>query len=208
MNNFLGYAVVDIETNGLDPERNRILEIASVGLRPDLSVEGTWSTLINPETPCMGRTDIHGLRTEDVIMAPTFADIAGDLIAALRGRILVAHHVDFDAGFLSEEFERAGHLISFPTIPAIDTLDLARQRWPYLGASLRSCCQRVGILTSAEHSALGDAWSTALLLQHLLAHIIPSTRAELDLASRKATLVKWPVVPCDIVPPVLRKAFP
>ncbi|MDR1387564.1 MAG: 3'-5' exoribonuclease [Propionibacteriaceae bacterium] len=162
-----GYAVIDTETTGLTPSHNRIIEIAAVGLRADGSVEGEWSTLINPDRD-LGRVDIHQIKARDVLDAPRFADIAGDLAELLRGRVIVGHNVRFDAGFVETEFHRAGHVTA--TVPyeaCLCTMSLSRQVLPGARRTLEACCDQVGVVNQAAHSALADARATAALFQAL-----------------------------------------
>lgn len=192
---FRGFAVIDVETNSLSSDWGRVLEVACVDLRPDMSLESTWDTLVNPDTTRVGRTDIHHIHSEDLTSAPAFAALTGDLVDHLRGRILVAHNIGFDCGFLSAEFERAGVHFCFSDVPGLDTLDLARQRWPGERASLDACCERVNIPRPAAHSALADALATATLLRHLVDLRDPSTMSTLQQAERKAGEVVWPCLP-------------
>ncbi|MDR1806981.1 MAG: ATP-dependent helicase [Propionibacteriaceae bacterium] len=204
MTPFRGFAVIDVETNGLSPSRNRILEIAVVGLDPRLHDEWAWVTLVNPLTTALGRTDIHHIREQDVRLAPTFAQLAGNLVNVLRGRILVAHNTDFDVGFLGEEFLRLG--VNFPTVPGLDTLDIAKHQWPGRTVTLDACCRYAGVPRREAHSALGDALATADLLRYLLRSMDPTTRPDLDRAARWAAGIDWPALPADHVALVKRGA--
>lgn len=163
----VGFAVIDTETTGLWLSIDRIVEIAAVGLRPDGTVEGEWSTLLNPERD-LGPTGIHHIRGRDAMRAPLFLDIAGDLAELLRGRIIVGHNISFDIRFLEEEYHRAGFPnISIPVSDTLCTMSMSSRAFPGTPRSLETCCQRVGIFNEAAHSALGDARVTAALLQRL-----------------------------------------
>jgi DNA polymerase-3 subunit epsilon len=161
-----GYAVIDTETTGLTPQGNRIIEIAAVGLRADGSVEGEWSTLLNPDRD-LGRTDIHRITAREVLAAPRFPDIAGDLVGLLRGRIIVGHNVRFDVGFVEAEYRRAGHAATIPSSACLCTMKLSSQILPRARRTLDACCAQVGLMNPAAHSALGDARATAALFQRL-----------------------------------------
>jgi len=202
---FRGFAVIDVETNGLSPEHDRILEIAVVSLATDMSIESTWTTLVNPGTSRMGRTDIHNIHIEDLEFAPTFCDLVGDLIKNLQGRILVAHNIDFDSGFLCAEFDRTDISVNLSQVPGLDTLDIARQRWPGKRASLDVCCQRAGISRPVTHSAFADAMATAYLLRYLFEFLDRSTIPALERAMQKATNVVWPSMPDNTVNLVPRR---
>jgi DNA polymerase III epsilon subunit family exonuclease len=157
------FAVVDLETTGVYAGgHDRIIEIAVVRLRPDLAVEDEWVTLVNPARD-IGRTDIHGIRANDVLDAPRFEEIAGDAAARLHDAVLVGHQLRFDRGFLASEFSRVG--VALPPLPGLCTLDLAYRLLPEAPSrKLTICCEEVGVLHEDAHTALGDARATAGLL--------------------------------------------
>lgn len=105
--------VVDVETTGLDPAQDRIIEIAALSVRHGV-VDRTFHTLINPEVPIPGEiTDLTGLSDGHVAGNPAFRDIAAELHAFLSdGDVatpppLIGHNVAFDLSFLHREFLRA-----------------------------------------------------------------------------------------------------
>ena len=163
-----GYAVIDTETTGLTPNNNRIIEIAAVELRADGSVEDEWSTLLNPDRD-LGRTDIHQITARDVLGAPHFAEIAGDLVELLRHRVIVGHNVRFDAGFVEAEYRRAGYAeTAVPYDACLCTMRMSAQVLPAARRTLESCCAQVGVVNESAHSALADARATAALFQRLV----------------------------------------
>lgn len=161
------FAVVDVETTGFSPKlHDRVVEIAVVRIDRTGAVLGEYSTLVNPERD-VGPTNIHGITATDVLNAPRFAQVLGNVAELLRDAVLVAHNARFDTTFLTSEFSLAGH--SFPEIPTLCTLRLAyaleatapRRR-------LGDCCERWNISLSAPHSAHENAKATAaLLIQYL-----------------------------------------
>ncbi|WP_314921109.1 exonuclease domain-containing protein, partial [Actinomyces oris] len=89
----VGYAVVDLETTGLSPTTDSILEVALVLTDAAGHVERSWSTLIDPGVGVdVGPTHIHGLVAEELIGAPGFDEVADLLVADLAGRAVVAHN--------------------------------------------------------------------------------------------------------------------
>jgi len=101
-------AVIDVETTGLYPGKDRVVEIAVVVVTPDGKRLGEFSTLVNPERD-VGPTSVHGLTAQDVYSAPRFGELAGHLISVLDGTVAIAgHNVWFDQSFLKAEFERLG----------------------------------------------------------------------------------------------------
>ena len=156
------FAVVDLETTGLFPKHDRVIEVAVVNLADDCTLTDEWSTLVNPDRD-VGPTDIHGITASDVRSAPRFHDVCGDLAHRLQGCVLVAHNIKFDLGFLEREFRRAR--VSMPSVVSLCTLALAYELEPDAARRrLPDCCQRAGITVEQWHSALEDAKLTARLL--------------------------------------------
>jgi len=97
----IGFAVVDLETTGLYPSTDRVVEVAVVHLNTNAEITGQFCTLINPGRD-VGPTYHHGIKAADVHNAPTFAAAAESLWQLLTGRVLVAHNVTFDGVHLSD----------------------------------------------------------------------------------------------------------
>ncbi|MCX7931377.1 MAG: DNA polymerase III subunit epsilon [Rhodovarius sp.] len=151
--------VLDTETTGIDPaEGHRVIEVAAIELVNLLPTGRHFHTLINPERDIPAEsTRIHGFTQADVTQAPRFAEIAGGLLAFLADSPVVAHNAPFDAAHLNAEFER----LSLPPLPPerfVDTLALAKTRFPGLPNSLDALCRRFGIDLSERttHNALLD----------------------------------------------------
>ena len=102
-------AVFDIESTGIVPQRDRIVELAVIRIDPDGSIRKTVRRL-NPQMPIpAGATAVHGISDADVADAPTFADIAEKLAAFLDGCDLGGYNITgFDIPMLEAEFQRAG----------------------------------------------------------------------------------------------------
>lgn len=159
------YAVVDVETTGIDPGSDRVLEIAVVRLDGAARVVREYTTLVNPGCPVRA-TFMHGIRDRDVAGAPTFAEVGEAVAALLRGAVLVGHNLAFDRSFLAAEYGRLG--VELPPWPGVCTLELARRFSPNGSHSLAACCKAAGIPLPNAHRALGDARATARLLAHYL----------------------------------------
>jgi DNA polymerase-3 subunit epsilon len=200
--------VIDTETTGLSMRSDRVVEIAVVGLSDDGQVEGSWTTLLNPGRD-VGPTSIHGIRAGDVLQAPSFADVAGDLASLCRGRVIVGHNLTFDTMIIASEYARLGSGFAAPKEARLDTLHLAPRHLPSNGGNwkLETCCVRYGILNEHAHSALGDALATARLLQ-LIASAAGgfSGLEQLYGLSAMASRVKWPDTPLRNTPIVPRTA--
>ncbi|WIE62766.1 exonuclease domain-containing protein [Curtobacterium sp. MCLR17_032] len=199
-----GYAVIDLETTGLAPSYgHRIIEIGIVHVTPDGDVERTFETVVNPERD-LGPVHIHRLRGADMTGAPTFADIAGDLIDKLRGRVVVAHNASFEARFLHAEFERLGHRSPFKQAStALCTMRLAQEFLPGSGRKLADCCSAYDIELVDAHEALADARATA----SLLGAYIGSSRQDPRWTTwgTRATELRWPGLPSGTAPWTARR---
>ncbi len=149
----------DTETTGLNPATgDRVIEIAAIELINDLPTDRHYHALLDPERDIPDEvTRIHGIGNADVVGKPRFAQIADDLLAFLGDGPLVAHNAPFDFGFLDAELARIGRQ---PLAPErmIDSLTLARTRFPGMPNSLDALCRRFGIDLSARttHNALLD----------------------------------------------------
>ena len=169
------FAIVDIETTGFSPlVDDRIIEIAILRMTPDGSIEDQYETLVNPLRD-VGPTFRHGITSEDVMDAPTFAEVVGDVLERLDEAVLVGHNVRFDRDFLAAELSMAGFLL--PGIPSLCTLGLAYRLNPKLpNHKLATCCDAAGVVYGRAHCAIEDAKAAAHLL---LAYI------------RQAEMVGW-----------------
>jgi DNA polymerase-3 subunit epsilon len=160
------YAVVDIETTGLFPGRHdRVIEIGVVLVDRDGRQVDEWSTLVNPARD-LGPQHIHGIQARDLVRAPSFADIAGDLAARLAGRVVVAHNLNFDARFLVAEYERINASASLDH--GLCTMLLSSSYLDSPARSLAACCAAAGISHLHAHSALHDARACAGLLGYFI----------------------------------------
>jgi DNA polymerase-3 subunit epsilon len=164
-----GYAVVDVETTGLFTGRwhNRVVEIGVVHVNRDGVVTDEWCTLVNPERD-LGPQHIHGIHASDARMAPTFADLAGDLATLLTGRVVVAHNLGFDVRFLRYEFERLGLTVPLDVECGLCTMAMSDRYLLSPSRSLSACCAAAGIRQESAHSALHDARAAAGLLGHII----------------------------------------
>ncbi len=162
------YAVVDVETTGLNPSWNdRVVEIAIVQIDDSGATEAEWCTLVNPERD-LGPRHIHGVTAAEARTAPRFDQLAGAILDLLRGRILVAHNWAFDARFLAAEYARIGVKTPISDNAGLCTMRLAGQFLPGVGRGLADCCQSAGITLTKAHAALHDARAAAQLLAYFL----------------------------------------
>lgn len=164
-----GFATIDFETTGLFPNGNdRAIEVAIVHSDPDGTITGRWDTLLNPGRD-LGRQDIHRISAAEILRAPTFTDIAPELIELLDGRVLVAHNASFDTRFLLAELARA-EVWTSQDLVTLCTMQLARVYLPGSGRALADCCAAFDIELEGAHRASVDAGATAQLLASYIAH--------------------------------------
>jgi len=149
----------DTETTGLDPlTGDRVIEVAAIELINELPTRNTFHRLIHPQRDIPAEaTRVHGITLDQLAQAPRFEAIADDLLAFLGDGQLVAHNAPFDFGFLDAEFARCGRP-KLDRTRMIDTLSLAKTRFPGMPNSLDALCRRFGIDLSERttHNALLD----------------------------------------------------
>ncbi|MEY8655020.1 exonuclease domain-containing protein [Brachybacterium paraconglomeratum] len=177
------FAVIDVETTGLDPERERVLELAILRADEQGRPIDQWVTRFHPGGPVRA-THIHGITDADVAGAPRFADLAVQIGTALQGLILVAHNAEFDLAFLRAEFARAS--LPMPQVSTYCTLQGSTVYLPHLRRrTLAECCAALGVTHQQAHSALGDAYAAAGLLERYLA-MDRQTRYDAPLTASRA----------------------
>jgi DNA polymerase-3 subunit epsilon len=163
--------VLDTETTGLDPAAgHRIIEVACVELVNHVPTGASFQRYVNPERDMPDEAfAVHGLSESFLSEHPAFGEIAKDLVEFIADSALVIHNAAFDIGFLNAEFER----VRLPVIPlsrAIDTVKLARTKFPGAQASLDALCRRFEVdnSTREKHGALLDAELLSLVYLELI----------------------------------------
>ena len=170
------YAVVDLETTGLDPKHDEIISFASIPI--DLGrivVRDICTATIRPERmPPPETIRIHGLRPADLAGAPPLDQALDSIAAALTGRVVVAHAAWVERGFLTRAMKGAGLKLGRPVL---DTAALAvrvlEKRPPEKGEvlPLSETVRRLGLPVHRPHIAEGDALTTAQLFLALASHL-------------------------------------
>lgn len=160
------FAIVDIETTGGSAANSGITEIAIV-LHNGTTVEGKFESLINPEQKIPRYiTALTGITDFMVADEPTFAELAPKIFNLLKGRIFIAHNVNFDYSFLLHHLHAAGFDWQ---AKKLCTVRYARKVIPGRKSySLGNICRDLGIENEARHRAAGDAIATVALFEHLL----------------------------------------
>ena len=162
------FAVVDVETTGMQAAgQDRVTEIAVVVVHGSRR-EVIFDSLVNPGRPIPTRiVELTGITDDMVRDAPSFCDVAEQVMTALAGRVFVAHNARFDWAFVCAEVKRARDLALDG--PRLCTVRLARrlvrQEQSY---SLGALAHKFGFEFPARHRAAGDALVTGMLLERLL----------------------------------------
>jgi DNA polymerase III subunit epsilon len=151
--------VLDTETTGLDPlTGDRVIEIAAIEIFNLMPTGRAYHTLLDPERDVPEEsTRIHGFTAEMLRGKPKFAEAVEEFLAFLGDAPIIAHNAPFDFGFLDAELQRAGHK-PLDRARMVDSLALAKRRFPGMPNSLDSLCRRLGVDNSmrTSHNALLD----------------------------------------------------
>jgi DNA polymerase-3 subunit epsilon len=151
--------VLDTETTGLDPlVGHRVVEVGCIELMNMVATGRTFHAYFNPEMIMpTGAQDVHGLTDAFLADKPRFVERVEEFLAFVGDAQLVIHNAQFDIGFLNAELERAGK--PRLTNAYIDTVSVARRKFPGQRASLDALCERFGVDNSSrtKHGALLDS---------------------------------------------------
>jgi len=187
--------ILDTETTGLDPAAgHRVVEIGCVEAANHIPTGNAWHRYVNPERDMPDEAfRIHGLSTAFLSDKPVFADIADDFLAFIGDADLVIHNACFDMKFLNAELALLGRP-PLDTGRAVDTVALARRRYPGAQVSLDALCRRFDIDLSAreKHGALLDAELLAEVYLELRGGRQPNLALAGDIVSRGSATVAAP----------------
>tara|TARA_B100000902_G_C27201813_1_gene859461 strand:- start:508 stop:1215 length:708 start_codon:yes stop_codon:yes gene_type:complete len=175
--------VLDTETTGLNPlNGDRVIEIGCVELSNHLPTGNTYHQYINPERDIPSSAfEVHGLSADFLKSYPIFSDIIDNFKKFIDGATLIIHNAKFDIGFLNAEIARLGQpLLSVDD--CVDTVKLAREKYPFAPASLNALCKRFKIDNSNRelHGALLDAE----LLAEVYLQLIGGQQPDLSLLNK------------------------
>lgn len=187
-------AVVDVETTGLKPGVDRVVQIAVVEIESlgSSAPRVVLDELVNPGIAIpLDATKIHGIATADVAEAPSFGDIADRLLEAVEGCVLAAYNAPFDVSMINAELRmaRRRELAWDPLDPLVWVKRVDKFE---KGKRLSNAAARRGILVDA-HGAAGDATTTAMLMPRLLRELAQGGHCRIaDLQTRDA-FARWQV---------------
>ena len=184
------YVALDIETTGLDADRDAVLEVGAVRFKGS-QVYDTYSTLIDPARPIPYKIQqLTGITPSDVEGAPAIADVLPDLARFVGDNPIIGHNVSFDLGFLRKQGIFEQHT-------GIDTFELASILLPYAGRySLGHLLKYLDVETPPEdqaHRALDDAQAARRLFESLLDQARRLDGRIIDEVARTSSQSDWPL---------------
>jgi DNA polymerase-3 subunit epsilon len=172
--------ILDTETTGMDPfAGDRIVEIGCIELHNHVPTGRSYQQYINPERAMSAAAQaVHGLSDEFLKKHPTFGEIVGAFLEFIGDAPLIIHNADFDMKFVNHHLAEFG-FAPIPSPRVIDSLKVARQKFPGAPASLDALCKRFNIDNSNRtlHGALLDAE----LLAEVYLELIGGRQTGLDL---------------------------
>ena len=183
--------VLDTETTGLDPATgDRVIEIAAIEIVNLIPTGETYHVLLDPERDVPPEsTKVHGFTLEMLQGKPKFAAVVDEFLGFLGSDPIVAHNAPFDFGFLDAELVRAGRQ-ALDRSRMVDSLALAKKRFPGMPNSLDALCRRLGVDNSmrTSHNALLDVKLLAQVYLELMGGKQPGLVLAAQVAAPKVTL--------------------
>lgn len=172
--------ILDTETTGLDPDAgHKLVEVAAIELVNHLPTGRKFQRYLRPDREIAPEAQaVHGLTTAFLADKPVFAEIVAELLEFLGDARLIIHNAEFDLKFLNAELKALG----FPALPltrAVDTVQMARRKFPGAPASLDALCQRFSI--NNAHRTLHGALLDAELLSEVYLELIGGRQSHLSL---------------------------
>ena len=180
------FAVLDVETTGLNAKTEKITEIA-IYIYDGEKIVDEFSTLINPEKKIpFGITQLTGINNRMVKDAPKFYEVAKKIVEITEDTTIVGHNVSFDNNFIKYEFQRLGYEFKRKTLC---TVKLSRKLIPgHKSYSLGKICKDLNINNESRHRAAGDAYATLKLFKILQS--VESNLADISLKGLNSNLSK------------------
>ena len=181
MSDIIREIVLDTETTGLSPEEgHRIIEIGALELINHMPTGQKLHLYINPERAIDEAAEaVHGISSAFLADKPVFTDVMDEFLTFIGQDKMIIHNASFDMGFINAELKRAGQAL-LPSDRAIDTLMMARRKFPGAQASLDALCRRFEIDNS--HRDLHGALIDADLLAEVYIELIGGRQPDLGLS--------------------------
>ncbi|MDR1017028.1 MAG: 3'-5' exonuclease, partial [Coriobacteriales bacterium] len=164
--------ILDTETTGFDPERERVIELAAARVEQG-KVVAQLDTYLNIGMAVPAQiTELTSITTSDLADAPTFVGFLPELLELIGDAPIVAHNAPFDQAFVEAECARAGQSEALAGHPWIDSLQYARIAFPEQAShSMASLTAALGITNRHAHRAIGDVLALAELWQVILTRL-------------------------------------
>lgn len=177
--------VLDTETTGLDPDAgHRLVEVAAIELVNHLPTGRKFQRYLKPDCEMSPEAQaVHGLTLAFLADKPVFSEIVSELLEFIGDARLVIHNAEFDLKFLNAELKSLGFPV-FPSGRAVDTVQMARRKFPGAPASLDALCQRFSI--NNAHRTLHGALLDAELLSEVYLELIGGRQSHLSLEGEDA----------------------
>ena len=176
--------VLDTETTGLNAnEGHRIIEIGACEMINHVITNSTFHIYLNPEREInIDAINVHGISNEDLVDKPKFSEICDEFLDFIGSSTLIIHNADFDLSFINNELNLCGKNIEIKN-PIVDTLKLAKKKFPGSLVNLDALCKRFDINLNSRkfHGALVDA----VLLSDVYIELIGGKQTSLTFDSRQ-----------------------
>ena len=203
--------VFDTETTGLSPQGgDRMVEIGCVEMFNRVETGRTFHSYFNPGRPMPSEAEaVHGLSERFLSDKPAFHDVCEDLLEFIGDSPLIAHNASFDFGFINHELGSCGRPIVC-TSRMVDTLAIARQKFPGAKHSLDALCTRFGVDRSlrVKHGALIDAQLLAQVYVELTGGRQIGLTLVAEVIGSEAELPTGAVAPADMLVATIRPPRP
>ncbi len=182
--------ILDIETTGLSVTQNhRIVEIGCIELQEQIPTNKIFHEYINPERKVSEEAyKVHGYSDDFLANKKKFPEIAKNFLEFIKGKKIIIHNAEFDLGFINYELRKI-KIKELEKINVVDTLDLARKKFPGLQNSLDALCKRYNIDNSKreKHTALIDC----KLLQEVYINLLGQREPKLNLQNAEVKNYKF-----------------
>ncbi|AGK60629.1 exonuclease, DNA polymerase III, epsilon subunit family [Archaeoglobus sulfaticallidus PM70-1] len=180
------YAVLDLETTGLNPKKDEIIAIAMIPMKGlKIQAKDCFYSLVKSDKFNYKSITFHGICPGDLHNAPRFEDVTGEILDRLEGRILVGYATLFDIDFLKRAFRKLRIKMSFERYVDVAELEAGILRKKGMAVSYRldldAIMKTYSISIKGRHNALSDAYATARIFQKQLSRLIDFRTTLFDL---------------------------
>ena len=191
--------ILDTETSGLDPEKDRIIELACVEMVNDLPTGGKYHRYYNPGNIIISNEaeKIHGLNNKFLEKFPTFEKSAQEFLDFIKDSQLIIHNASFDLSMINASLKRIGKEIILPE-RAVCTLEMSKKKFPGSKNNLNALCRRfnISLENREKHGALTDCY----LLLDVYIELLGGKQEKLNLSQSQLSMTEKFETPNDFEP--------